>query len=302
MSDEDTIEEFVRSQRMKESVLAMTGRLSKTRSDGPKFVAPQLGTASRSRKVEARTFNQALSGNDERGSSGKSEVIRQLQENTRRNQGYTEPVANSTRTIRTSIGGLGVTQGSDDRIETVVNLLKEKYEQNLLVVDKLFHEKKQMANKIKMLEEKLNTVSQNGSRINSQDEGDDYYGDVPQRDHLGPPQYEDFEPVMNQTSRPRCTSANGTRNSHAYSAADFASELAESRSTARSGEERGRAKAMRSHSAPRNMRRSGSAQTSTNKFSPRNSYAEPLSSSRRSISATRSVTGVSADLLADADK
>lgn len=151
-----------------------------------KLVAPQFGTQSRSRKIEKRNWEQDLNTLKDGGGSASllktnsdyHKTMATLVQNQQLKDGTlqeTEPLPRrSAPQFRPEDGGLNVTQSAEDRIHAAINVMKDKYEQNLHVVEKLFDEKKYMERKIQLLEERLRRkVHREGPELDEQDYTED---------------------------------------------------------------------------------------------------------------------------------
>jgi hypothetical protein len=168
LSDADIQEELNKSREIKENMYTMSGVLKNGKygskgSSRIKLVAPQLGTQSRARKIENKNWEADLkamtSGGDSsnmRTSSEFHNTMRNLVDNS--GPAVPEPKVVSRPSppqFRRPTGGFDVSQSAEDRIAAAVETMKQKYEQNLHVVEKLFDEKQLMDRKIKLLERRL---------------------------------------------------------------------------------------------------------------------------------------------------
>mmetsp|Transcript_21479 Transcript_21479/g.35966 ORF Transcript_21479/g.35966 Transcript_21479/m.35966 type:complete len:919 (+) Transcript_21479:47-2803(+) len=185
LSDAEMKEELNRSREIKENMYTLTGKFKdgkykerKPAGSGVKMVAPQFGTQSRSRKIERRNWEQDLNtmANADgvpgglRSSSDHHGTMATLVQNSQSKaiederagrsaqraeyQEYTSPVGSPLR-FQANTGGLNKAQGAEARIHSAVEAMKDKYEQNLRVVETLFDEKRYMERKIDLLEARL---------------------------------------------------------------------------------------------------------------------------------------------------
>jgi hypothetical protein len=140
-TESDNIRENVRSSEMAKSLNTLNGRTgSAGRSDRSRstFVPPKLGTTSKTKKIERRAWEKE-----------------QTQLQTRES----EPHLNSV--LASSV--VPAPESNDDPLLETIHTLQEKYEQNLLVIEQLFLEKKQMAKKVEILEHKLQHTVMSGA-------------------------------------------------------------------------------------------------------------------------------------------
>jgi hypothetical protein len=160
LSEEEMQNEVRRSREVKENMYTMMGKLKNgqytSRSKpGPKFMPPQLGTASRTKKIDQRAWEKdltlAMSGEaTTRGHSNSSynKTIASLIDNTRENEDDEEDTPPSpVYDYSQSVG--------PDKVTKAFHVIKTKYEQNLHVVDKLYHEKMSLEEYTNALEEEL---------------------------------------------------------------------------------------------------------------------------------------------------
>ncbi len=345
MTDRELQSELEKSREIKENMNILTGKLKNGKYSGSlsksgiKLVAPQFGTQSRTKKIERKNWEADLKTMQSGGDLGKSlrtdadflGTMHALATNERLNHSDRYEVEDDReespppQRFRNADGGFNVTQSADDRIQAAIHTMKNKYEQNLHVVEKLFDEKKYMERKIELLEEKLRS-STSGQLY------DDHEYDALEESHLlraenarlnatygeNPPerhavrglQQSEYEPEL----RPNGASKRATDSSHAYrasapsrprpvgeetySAADLADMLhtrPETRASTGS----------RPLSAPARRPPSGATRDSVSRSRGRASNSLGNSQTVRSSSATsrRSIGGgVSANLQADADR
>jgi hypothetical protein len=316
LSDAEMRDELSKSVEIKENMYMLNGKLSKgkylhgSRSSGIKLVAPQFGTQSHSRKKEIRQWEQDLHHMTSGGTGIPGATTSQYHDTMAtliRNQVGVDtskiPREDTRYSFRAADGGEGVAQSSEDRIHAAVSTMKQKYEQNLHVVEQLFDEKKYMERKIQLLERRLQqqvreeTVAEDGA----------FDGGADPRSHATyaerPPLHDEFSdndekpmPLVRSSFEPALRSSQGRRTSkEEYSAAELAALMQPA--DRRRGET-----VPRPRSAPtrRDPRRISTERAKTGGLEPRGSSA--LRSS--SASGRRSVTAcsVSANLQADADR
>lgn len=190
LTDSEIREELNKSREIKENMYTLNGKLKSNKygqsSSKIKLVAPQFGTQSRSRKIEKRNWEQdlnTLKNSGENASMLKTnsdyhKTMATLVNNQQLNDGSlketVEPLRRPPAQFRPESGGLNVTQSAEDRIHAAINIMKDKYEQNLHVVEQLFDEKKYMERKIQLLEDRLRRkVHREGPEFDDPDYADE---------------------------------------------------------------------------------------------------------------------------------
>lgn len=348
LSDRELQEELHKSREIKENMSTMNGKLkngkygtSKSKS-GIKLVAPQFGTQSRTKKIERKNWEADLQtmqsggvhvlGSSLRTGRDFQDTMQTLARNEQLN--HSERYEEDEREydeepqparFRPADGGFNVSQSADERIQSAINAMKNKYEQNLTVVEKLFDEKKYMERKIELLEEKLRSNTTGAGRYDGPEIRDDdfeqygtnellhssnarlnaTYDASPAPAHpnraLKQSTYEpDLRPrsARNEPSQraadTRASAPGRTRGEETYSAADLASMLNPQQQTRAST-------GGRPTSAPARRPPTGAAGASRGRSSTPLGNSQNLRSS--SASSRRSTGGgVSANLQADADR
>eukprot|EP00598_Pedospumella_elongata_P001269 CAMPEP_0184969002 /NCGR_PEP_ID=MMETSP1098-20130426/1892_1 /TAXON_ID=89044 /ORGANISM="Spumella elongata, Strain CCAP 955/1" /LENGTH=852 /DNA_ID=CAMNT_0027490715 /DNA_START=65 /DNA_END=2623 /DNA_ORIENTATION=+ len=347
MTDRELQGERDKSREIKENMNILTGKLKNGKYSGSlsksgiKLVAPQFGTQSRTKKIERKNWEADLKTMQSGGDLGKSlrtdadflgtmqTLARneQLNHSDRYEEEYDREESPPPQRFRNADGGLNVSQSADDRIQAAIHTMKNKYEQNLHVVEQLFDEKKYMERKIELLEEKLrgstsgrlyddheyeavetsHLLREENARLNAT------YGEVPPERHaVRGLQQSEYEPELRSygASKRAADPSHGHRASapsrprpvgeETYSAADLA-DLLHSRPETRAST------GSRPLSAPARRPPSGATRDSVSRGRSRGRSSTPLGNSQtvRSSSATsrRSIGGgVSANLQADADR
>lgn len=314
LSDAEMRDELSKSVEIKENMYMLNGKLSKgkylhgSRSSGIKLVAPQFGTQSHSRKKELRQWEQDLQHMTSGGSPGATtSQYHDTMATLARNQisadtlkhGSAITREDTTYSFRAADGGEGVAQSSEDRIHAAVSTMKQKYEQNLHVVEQLFDEKKYMERKIHLLERRL----QQQVREEATAEDGDFDGADPLAHATyaeRPPPYDELSdngegprPLLRSSYEPALRASRGRHEE--YSAAELAALMEPT------GRGDGEA-APRPRSAPtrRDPRRTSSERAGTGDREPRGggTLRSSSASGRRSVTAC----SVSANLQADADR
>lgn len=167
-TEQEESDELLKSKEIKENIYMLSGKTNNGRysssrgSGGVKVVAPQFGTQSRTRKLERREWDREMDCLVTHGVVvGKSryhDTMTALVENQRRSTPRSVSLSQPTE-LPTSFcpanGGLRASQDSEERIAAAVRTMKDKYEQNLHVVEQLFDEKRVMERKLQLLEERL---------------------------------------------------------------------------------------------------------------------------------------------------
>lgn len=178
LTENEQCEELQKSREIKENMYMLNGKgstskvfsgLASSSGRGIKLVAPQFGTQSRTRKMEKKAWEKGLHAHTKGDSTladvDKSDPYYETMATLARNQlsstagdasadertGWYE----SERSFRPADGGLAVSQSAEDRIQAAVRTMREKYEQNLQVVEQLFDEKRYMERKVQVLEQRL---------------------------------------------------------------------------------------------------------------------------------------------------
>lgn len=182
-TEQDDLEELRKSKEIKENIYLLNGKMTNGRytpsrsSGGVRLVAPQFGTQSRTRKHERREWERGVDCLATQGAvDGQSRYY----------ETFTALVGNQTcsaseraclpasieppRSFSPADGGLRVSQNSEDRIAAAVRAIKDKYEQNLHVVEQLFDEKRLMERKVQLLEERLRRRAAHSDGVGREDE------------------------------------------------------------------------------------------------------------------------------------
>lgn len=347
LSDRELQEEIHKSREIKENMSTLNGKLKNGKygtslsKSGIKLVAPQFGTQSRSKKIEKKNWEADVQtmqsggvhvlGSSLRTGHDYKDTMQTLARNEQLN--HSERYDEDEREFeeeprparfRPADGGFNVSQSADDRIQSAISAMKNKYEQNLTVVEKLFDEKKYMERKIELLEEKLRSSTAGSGRYGAGPEihGDDNeeydknellhshnarlnatYGESPAPERseraLKQSTYEpDLRPRSSYNDRAqhpsntRASAPGRTRGEETYSAADLASMLNPQQTRASTGS--------RPTSAPARRPPTGAAASKGRSSTPLGSSQNLRSSSASSRRSTGG--GVSANLQADADR
>lgn len=304
LSDEEMQEEIRRSVEIKENMMTLTGQFKdghyKEAPKSIKFVPPQMGTASKSRKIERRRWQKDMKAMKSGDLSGTSKAMQDVdsdysktmralaanteQEDIERDEGprafdFTENVP-------------------ENRVTQAFNVIQKKYEQNLHVVERLYNEKLSLEEYARSLERELR---RGRNRPIAPKQSDDESETRSERDYrlrtstLAPPKYEEVLEIEREygynddrnEERPETT---GVRRGRPLNRTSPAALNASAPSS------------LRSHSAPRHsMGRSLEAGRESRSSEPRAHSASRRND--RSESRARSIEGgVSANLLADADR
>lgn len=309
VSDQESREELLRSKEIKQNMMVLTGKIRDGRhvsSSGIKYSAPQLGTSSRSKRIEHRTWNQEMT----QAASGKIPLnssfggtISQLAQNTKiegdtESEEPTSPQYNYTQYE---------TNNPKKKVKQAFNVVKQKYEQNLHVIDKLYDDKISLEDYVQSLESELMRTkgiddpeelkkSIKKSRRHAVDDDNE----SEEREYQ-PPKRLDASISLSDQRPPRAPSSK--KNTEELSAYELAELLNSSSPEAQRG--RGRSLrhsepvpvSFRSHSEPRGIKSRPSSSASP---------ARSLSNSRPQTSSMtptrRRVCGVSPNLQADADR
>lgn len=319
LSDHEMENEMRRSREVKENMYTLMGKLkngqyTSRNSRGPKFVAPQLGTASRSKKIDKRAWEKdltlAMSGEaTTRGHSNSSynKTISSLVGNTQVEEEEEEVPDSPVFDYRSQQG---------DKVTQAFHVIKTKYEQNLHVVDKLYHEKMSLEDYAKSLEEELMrakgvdspTELQHMLRVSRQraaleEEGaddaedDPRYQEAMRRSIMRGPKDSTYDPIYEDAKE----NVGNREGGSSYTADEIAAMLhgGDTNVNHRLGRslDRGGNHTMRSSSAPRNMVRKSTG----NDFNA--TAPARASSAGRSRSGSRPRgEGISASLQADCDR
>ncbi|RYH16689.1 hypothetical protein EON65_29655 [archaeon] len=283
LSDAELKTEAMRSQEVKQNLLTISGKTAyggthrhAMRSGFIKLVAPQVGTASASRRKENKQWTKdlvkATAGYSTQNMDEKHRAtMTLLQQNSELPQ--EEVKGDFEFVVDNALQG--------DKISKVFRVIKQKYEQNLHVIDKLYDERLSLEQYARSLEEKLVEVTgRDLDELGLQANGE---ADLP-------PDYDEFE---NVSANMAATYAAPPRGSTGLTAGQAAQQLAQSKSPLEAPgysatEPRGRSRNRPPLSA--SMR----SQSLNRSSAPTRS----LSSSRRSLSLGR---GVSPQLQADID-
>ena len=342
MTDEAVANEARRSREVKENMLLLSGKLkhgehhirSPKRGIGTKFVPPQLGTTSRTRKIEQKAWHNELQTamlhgktNPPSGRTSFNQTISSLVENAVYNHEQEElpesPIFDYTTNIQ------------QDKVSKAFNVIKQKYEQNLHVVEKLYSEKTSLEDYTQTLEEQLMTLT--GARsakelhviLSDRKQAELVQGmrdeHLPVTDHhietdddekkdspFSKPSTSSYDPRVVRSNRPpRPSSARPHGGS--YTAAEFAdmfndggqhSSGTESPHGTRLGRSAARSmpSSLRSSSAPKHLVRQSSPGLPVRSTSADARHSRTAPSSRSASATRRSVDGISANLQADADR
>jgi hypothetical protein len=167
--------------------------------------APQFGTASRSKKIEAKAWENELKssqcididididGNNnikslDRKSLDRREIQSQLLENTINNNNNNEDdyQAIIEEDEEEENKNITIAQADTSQLMSVIELMKENYEKNLNVIDKLYIDKINAEKKVKVLENKLDRTRLGlDSKKNHNNDDDNNDDDVPESREFG---------------------------------------------------------------------------------------------------------------------
>lgn len=155
--------EMRRSQEVKQNLMTFSGQTTysgahrKQLKDGFRMVAPQFGTNTRDRRIETRKWDKELSrasqGMSTQGMDSKfRSTLSQLQENTE-NLPTQDVVEEFEYVVDPKV------MSGQDKVTQVFGVIKQKYEQNLHVIDQLYDERLSLEQYAKSLEQKLVDVT-----------------------------------------------------------------------------------------------------------------------------------------------
>lgn len=157
LSNNEIHEENNKCQNIVDNINLFQGKTkySKNYHQQAKFFSPSFGTASKSKKIERRNWDQDLNNistnnmkdnkHQLKSSLEATNTIQQLIRNNYNDNNL--PIITNNLSLNTE----------EDAMET----LKLKYEQNLHVVESLYNEKTEMEEKLKLLEYKFNHIQNN---------------------------------------------------------------------------------------------------------------------------------------------
>lgn len=323
LGDREQKEEWTRSTEIKDSINTLSGHLKNgkyikpaARDEGrTKFVAPMLGVPSRSRKVETRRWEEGV--RQQRPSSPShlptNEVVVINHTLHRLAQNNKSSIAADTADHHVAQQGVGVQPQQKTEVDSSITraaaVLKLKYEQNLVAVEKLFDEKVVMERKIRLLEERLRlTAVGDGGADTGSSSTEGLYGGPLDQDGFLPPSYKELTSTRSASIPPQDDLLSAGRSGGKggggdwYSAQDIALKFSDEPVVTRAGGSR---------PVPHQVRPSSAGRTSlANRLDERDasgsSRFERPGSIRRSRSAgpSRSVglEGLSSHLQADADR
>eukprot|EP01033_Poteriospumella_lacustris_P000035 gene35-22_t len=206
LSDEEVKEEIRRSTQTKENMMTLTGKFKDghyKEKTGIKFLPPQMGTASKSRKIEKRAWEKDMlaASTNQMGTkrmddpdSEYAQTIRALQANTEvEDDGHIEP-----QTFE-----FDPRDGPEDRVGRAFNVIQKKYEQNLHVVERLYEEKMSLEDYARHLERSRSRPS--AARSQSPDD----HSTTETRDYrfrssaaLAPPKYDEVAEIDREVGGP----------------------------------------------------------------------------------------------------
>ena len=323
LGDREQRKEWTRSTEIKDNINTLNGHLKNgkyikpaARDEGrTKFVAPMLGVPSRSTKVETRRWEAGV--RKLRPSSPNNipsnEVVVINHTLNRLAQNSSSSTAADTANHHVAQHGVGGVQPQqktevDSSITRAAAVLKLKYEQNLVAVEKLFDEKVVMERKIRLLEERLRLTAEGDSGAGTSSSVESLYGELLDQDGLLPPSYQELTSMRSAPIPPHNNLSAGSSGGNDgtgggwYSAQDIALKFSDEPVVTRAGSSRPVPHQVRPSSAGRtslaNRLDEGDA-TGSSRF-------ERPGSIRRSRSAgpSRSVglEGLSSHLQADADR
>eukprot|EP00599_Poterioochromonas_sp_BG-1_P007565 CAMPEP_0173136430 /NCGR_PEP_ID=MMETSP1105-20130129/2478_1 /TAXON_ID=2985 /ORGANISM="Ochromonas sp., Strain BG-1" /LENGTH=793 /DNA_ID=CAMNT_0014048609 /DNA_START=96 /DNA_END=2477 /DNA_ORIENTATION=- len=293
LTEEEIQEEIRRSQEVRKNMLTMTGKMKngkivqKANKHAVSVTSPQFGVTTKSRRIEQKAWEKELQSANHTGKTlGDSRfggTVDQLLANTK-------PETSPEEAEASEVYDYGDVENEDTMERKALKVIQKKYEQNLNVVEKLFHEKLSLEEYTKQLESQLEALT--GKKI-----------EHPVFDQAAPPSYDDV------SSHPQLK-----RSQFDPTVAISATELADLLSHVGEADQvRGRARVprsassdqamfVRSHSAPRG----GAYDTPTRKTMSMDdpAYYGKMTRSRsseRSFS-SRKVDGPSPHLQADIDR
>lgn len=156
LSDEEMQEEMQRSIEVKESLKTLSGQLKSGQYSSPnkglKVTAPMLGTASRSRRMAGKAWNQdlnsALAGEID-ANDPFSRTLATLAENTAEEDKF------RGKQPRPTVQYDFAAPVAQNKASQAFNVIQRKYEQNLHVVEKLYEEKMSLEEYARSLEDEL---------------------------------------------------------------------------------------------------------------------------------------------------
>jgi len=321
LGDREQREEWTRSTEIKDNINTLSGHLKNgkyikpaARDEGrTKFVAPMLGVSSRSTKVETRRWEAGVrklrSSSPNNIPSNEVVVINHTLNRLAQNSSSSSTAADTVNhhVAQQGVGGAQPQQKTevDSSITRAAAVLKLKYEQNLVAVEKLFDEKVVMERKIRLLEERLRLTGDGGVGTGSSTES--LYGEPLDQGGFLPPSYHELTstrsaPIPPHNNLSARSSGGNDGGGGWYSAQDIALKFSDEPVVTRAGSSR---------PVPHQVRPSSAGRTSlANRLdegdTTGSSRFERPGSIRRSRSAgpSRSVglEGLSSHLQADADR
>lgn len=321
LGDREQREEWTRSTEIKDSINTLSGHLKNgkyikptARDEGrTKFVAPMLGVPSRSRKVETRRWEagvrQLRPSSPNNMPSNEVVVINHTLNRLAQNSSSSSTAADTVdhHVVQQGVGAQPQQKAEvDSSITRAAAVLKLKYEQNLVAVEKLFDEKVVMERKIRLLEERLRLTAVGDGGAGTGSSMESLYGESLDQDGFLPPSYQELTSTRSAPIPPHnnlsAGSSGGNDGGGWYSAQDIALKFSDEPVVTRVSSSRPVPHQVRPSSAGRtslaNRLDEGDA-TGSSRF-------ERPGSIRRSRSAgpSRSVglEGLSSHLQADADR
>lgn len=327
LGDREQRDEWTRSTEIKDSINTLSGHLKNGKYTKPsardegkrtKFVAPMLGVSSRSKKIETRQWE---AGVRQLRSSSPNEIpsreavvtnhtLKRLAQNSNSSSSIVDTI--DTASQQTLIP-TRPQQKIEDSVTRAATVLRHKYEQNLVAVEKLFDEKVVMERKIQLLEERLRLTAAGGGGGGDTDgigssSTDSLYGEPIDHDEFLPPSYQELTSTRS-ASVPPPRAGGGAGGAGRYSAQDIALKFSDEPSVVtRAGSSRSSSS---SRLVPHHARPSSAGRMS---LSNRLDEGDAVTSSRferpgsirrsRSAGPSRSagLEGLSSHLQADADR
>lgn len=202
LSDDELREEIRQSIDVKENMLTLSGQfkdgrvVKKPPRDGLKFIAPQMGTASKFRRIERKNWAKDIDATrhhnttknlQNNADSEYAQTISALVANSQPGEGdededekYVAP-----RNFDYSSG-----RQDNSRVDKVFHVIQKKYEQNLHVVDRLYDEKLSLEEYARSLELELYRTRKGNSSSKHVSSDQDYR--LRESRTLDPPAYDEL--------------------------------------------------------------------------------------------------------------
>jgi hypothetical protein len=166
---QDEADDLSRTEEIKANIAAMRGKSRVSGGRTTTFTPPMFGSTSRSKQIESKKWETQKSKASKGDEKGLSSTMSRLAENTntskeKNTDRQTEAQGQAPPSEAPPYKAVPIPrpqEAGEDLLETANTIFKQKYEQNLQVVQQLFSEKMEMEERMQQMEEKLRTLMEN---------------------------------------------------------------------------------------------------------------------------------------------